>query len=819
MADPVLGIGGDRTLRTVFTHDHFGPSTHQQTGLYAGLVVEPAGSKWRDPETGVYFGSRSDGGPTSWRADILTENDADSFREFLVEFGDFQLAYEKDSHPDLPFGAGPTFPKDWHGVARQPGEGFDRPDYAINPPAKKEADLPVLVQKRNDCPTLDEEDPGVDPDNPPLPCPEAVSADDPGTMVANYRNEPIARRVYDPSTGGQASNDAGDLALAFSSLVDRADNDYDVQPNFYPPLTPNVRPRDPYTPLLQAYEHDKVSVRILVGAHEEGHNFSINGMKWLFEPSWPESGYRNSQMMGISEHFEFETPQLVVNPEVDQTDYLWAAGSSTDDLWNGLWGVFRVFSGAASFTGEEGQKNTKEPDLLKLPNNPEGRQSVLPEEQGMFTGSCPAFAPQRTYKVIAATAKDLIGGPLVYNTRTGPNSHGPLEDPTAIMYVRESDINPFTGKLQPGLEVEPLILRARAGECITVHLTNKIPDDYKDHIGFSSLPMLVEKFNNNDIQPSRRVGLHPQMVFYDVSQHDGNDVGVNAIRTAKPGDTVTYQWYAGDIRVNANGTVTATPIEFGATNLIPADRIKHTAKGAMGALIIEPANATWIEDSDLDSCGSGPYAPRCSHATATVSHGGEYFRELVLLFQSDLNLKCNDCGNDPLDKDVIPNLAEADDSEDSGQKGLNYRTEPMWFRYGYDPEADLGQTRELLLKEILTNSQVGGDPQTPMLMASAGDPVRIRVLSPGGHQRNHVFQVHGHAWQQEPYVNASREIGDQPLSMWEGAKMGHGPTNHFDAVLENGAGGAFGITGDFLYRDHTSFLFDGGLWGLLRVLP
>ena len=33
----------DRTLRTVFTHDHFGPSTHQQAGLYAGLVVEPQG--------------------------------------------------------------------------------------------------------------------------------------------------------------------------------------------------------------------------------------------------------------------------------------------------------------------------------------------------------------------------------------------------------------------------------------------------------------------------------------------------------------------------------------------------------------------------------------------------------------------------------------------------------------------------------------------------------------------------------------------------------------------------------------------------------
>ncbi|MDX6484175.1 MAG: manganese oxidase, partial [Gaiellaceae bacterium] len=99
-ADDTLNNNGkDRTLRTVFTHDHFGPSTHQQTGLYAGLVIEPRGSKWVDQDTGVAFGgagvaSRSDGGPTTWRANILPVNSADSYREFLLEFADYQLAYE-----------------------------------------------------------------------------------------------------------------------------------------------------------------------------------------------------------------------------------------------------------------------------------------------------------------------------------------------------------------------------------------------------------------------------------------------------------------------------------------------------------------------------------------------------------------------------------------------------------------------------------------------------------------------------------------------------------------------------------------------------
>lgn len=45
-ADPILsntgdGKAADRTLRTVFTHDHFGPSNIQHHGYYAALLIEP----------------------------------------------------------------------------------------------------------------------------------------------------------------------------------------------------------------------------------------------------------------------------------------------------------------------------------------------------------------------------------------------------------------------------------------------------------------------------------------------------------------------------------------------------------------------------------------------------------------------------------------------------------------------------------------------------------------------------------------------------------------------------------------------------------
>ncbi len=815
-ADPVQNnAGNDRTLRTVFTHDHFGPSTHQQTGLYAGLVVEPKGSRWRDPETGIYFGEgREDGGPTSWRADILTEDTDESYREFLLEYADFQLAYETGSQNGLTEGRGPTFPNEWEChtgstdpcPGQQPGHGsgfgvaglgFDNRDLAINPPSKREV-FPKLLEKSPTC--------GEEPGAPAAPCPEAVSADDPGTFVVNYRNEPLALRTRDPSTGLQAVGDAGDLAMAFASIK-RKDLDLNTQPTFYPPLTDNVGIYDPYTPLIQGFEHDRIQIRTLVGAHEEGHNLSVNGMKWLFEPSYKDSGFRNSQMQGLSEHFELEIPQLVKNPLGNAVDYLYAAGSATDDLWNGIWGLFRVFRSNSA-------------DLLRLPNNPNGGREVAPGQIGQFDGVCPNYAPKRGFKVTATTAQQLLGGPLTYNTRE------PLEDPTAIIYVRANDVD-SSGRLKPGLEVEPLVLRANAGDCISVQLYNAIDKELgwpHDLDGWNTLPMIVEDYNNNDIHPSLKVGLHPQLVHYDVSRSDGNTVGRNKDQTIDPGQTITYQWYAGDVYVNDQGLVESTPIEFGATNLIPADRIKQPSKGAIGALIIEPQGATWTEDADLANCGQ-PDQPRCSRAAATIRTGyTDHFREFVLLFQDDLNLRCNSCGDyDADDPNATPNTAEAEDPEDSGQKGLNYRTEPMWLRLGFAPNKPLSQTKDEIFTNAVSNSQIGGDPETPIFYAKKGDKVRFRVLEPGGHARNHVFNVHGHVWQQEPYVsNASFprgpvSIGDNPLSLWEGARMGHGPTNHFDAVLENGAGGAFGIEGDYLYRDQSSFLFDGGLWGLMRV--
>ena len=253
------------------------------------------------------------------------------------------------------------------------------------------------------------------------------------------------------------------------------------------------------------------------------------------------------------------------------------------------------------------------------------------------------------------------------------------------------------------------------------------------------------------MKPSNQVGLHPQLVAFDVTDSDGANVGMNVAntidpitgqptkQTVAPGQTITYKWYAGDVSMNGTTRV-ATPIEFGATNLISSDPIKHSNKGAIASLIIEPQGATWIEDAN-------------SRAQATVNKpDGTSFREFVLQFQTDVNLRR---GNLTGDAAAVPNVAREEDPEDSGQKALNYRAEPMWKRLNYAPDLPLEQTRAFDYTNSLSNAQVGGDPVTPVFTAKAGTPVRFRVLNSNGHARNNVFQVHGHIWQQEPWINNS----------------------------------------------------------------
>ncbi len=885
--DPVVNTQGiDRGLGIIFSHDHYGPSTHQQVGLYATVLIQPAGSTWLSNETGLPMYTRHDGGPTSWQAMIVppatsTVGTVAPHREFYLEFSDFQHAYEKGVY----VGVDETGTR----VAEPSADSFRS---AINPPHRLRADE-VYPEVHRDA--------ALCPGGLPRPCPMAISTQDPGTFVVNYRNEPVGLRVYDPKRPGpdgkpgmQAEGKAGDLAFALQSRTDRALSAFNTVTGDtpYAPLTGDLDAGDPFTPMMRAYSGDIVKVKIQAGGYEEEHGSTIHGMKWLQGGSGfgraPNSGWKNAQAAGISEQFTLSTPVVAdFSQRGDTADYAWAVNSSYDGWWNGSWGLLRNYS-----------KLRK--DLAPLPGNSKPVRLANAKD---FNGVCPKTAPVRRYAVTAALANDILGNPhgvsiipadesgqmhvggplnpeggtLIYNPRstvtrpyqfipddpgeaivTMGGKQGPLHDPTGVLYVRSADLD-ASGKLKAGVPVEPLVLRASAGECVEVTLQNRLPAAMPDLASLQVLPGTVKRdrdgregsttFNYNLMRPSSHVGLHPQLVEYDVTRSDGTNVGQNPVQTAAPGASKTYQWYAGDLglqtvdgSVRRTGgerskaalavqssdassnlvNVIATPIEFGGFNLAPADKIKQASKGLYGAAVILPKGATWQEDADRRSA-------------ATVTANGTSYRDFAVVMSKGVTQRYRD--GSPVESQGEGGIPE--DSQDTPGISMNYATEPLWFRFGLSPAAPFGRAdgdgygdiwnAHQAFSNSLTNGQ---DPFTPVFTAKAGQDIRMHLTMPSGHNRGSSMHLHGHLWARDPYLaekvdaqgfplaNAgvgSVKIGNNPMSFYQGAQDNVSPYSHWSIVTR--AGGAAGVPGDYLLSDFQATNRSGGMWGVLRVTP
>jgi manganese oxidase len=846
-ADPVVNVDGvDRGLGIIFTHDHYGPSTHQQIGLYATVLTEPAGSRWAHNETGQRLGQDpvtgapartdtridgsvfSDGGPTSWQAAILPQPQTGpyaantvraapctsatqvtgvdcqhAFREFFLEYADFQHAYEAGVYVGADQRGMPFNPE---GIGEPPsvfnagnplwdGRAQNAFRFAINPPGRAQINpvFPDLVlelastqadREANFCPVR--------------PCPQAIDVQDPGLFVVNYRNEPVGLRVYDPKKlgpdgkpGMQADGFAGDLAFALQSRKDRVLPELNVMPDAntvikgtrFPPHinTGSLDGGDPYTPTLRTYSGDLVRVKIQAGAHEEEHNASIHGLKWLQGGSGhgraPNSGWRNNQPGGISEQFTLSTPVLPTDTGRNgRADYAYSMDGSHDGWWSGVWGLMRAYEVTRA-------------DLFKLPGAFSGPASLA--NASAFSGICPVGAPTRSYDVTAVRANralrnalgatllpkgpvatqhvgsrpDPAGGTLVYNSRTTTVSgqgidpitgaqatlthQGPIHDPTAMLYVRTADLD-ADGRIKPGVPVEPLVLRAEAGECVEVTLRNRLGDGQVNASGtsgttdlsatgatsqssgqwqqatmpdlatYSTLAGVVKRdrldprgsttFNNNLIRPSSYAGLHTQLLAYDVTHHDGILVGLNPDRgqvARIDGKQVTYRWYAGDLSgtpVNGSVTVAATPVEFGGVNLIPADKIKQGAKSLVGTLVVAPKSTlagtvtTWDESTRVadNQTGSGTRATRAQATVCPNSAPGTpckiaqagAFRDFSAVLTKANTQYWRD--GTPVQHINGEGVGIPEDSQDASGMALNYGIEPMWFRFGIVPQAPFG---------------------------------------------------------------------------------------------------------------------------------
>lgn len=865
----------DRTLRTVFTHDHFAPSSIQQHGFYSALLVEPAGSEWLQPNGETLANGVGSKAVIVGADDWLTH---ENHREYALAVADFALLYEPDLY------------KPW--LDKTPANGMARllhESGSMNDPllAILSGSLKQHARhwwKQNGKPV-----------DPPFK-PEAISKDHHNPYLVNYHHEPIPLRIGKMETKLQTpeetkcgkfarDRDANGYFVKRKSIVSqKAGNNGDMAFVFA-----TREHGDPCTPILEAYEGEKIQIRMVQGAQEVQHTFAVEGLYWsrvidyATNNPFPKEiqaqqdnplALVSAQEIGISEHFEMNMPPVRnVTSGAAVNDYLYHFGS-IDALWNGAWGLLRVHNGAASPDPQacgpnQDHLNDKASDKWFARRNlytldeedipPSCRQEIgrrLKPLPGHGTGAivqknvsdlCPAGSREIIYTV-AATRVDLLTSSrerkLFYDHNHqifDPDALILLAMPSSTKPTLDDIRNKYKDKADAGI-LEPLVLRANAGDCISLNFHNllldkdkgeeELPDSSGDALMPGIVPLNVDKSADpdaDDVKPSTRLSISVPMLP-DVGFAYSHNMGIGMNRSSEPvpnGQQLNLRFYAGKLEVDlekgARGvpvcddkkecpaTLKATPYAFGTIPIKAfGDVIGHGTHGLFGTLIIEPEGSTYhdpetgaqVADEDHWKLGSEAVIKYTDETSRERK-----FREFVIAYQDGLNLHWN---NPAGVSGPIGDCLICDDSYDHGEKGLNYRSAPFWSRLRngkdisentvtHDTGAGSDLNQVLFPDNFLSESWAS--VPTPIFQAKVGEEVRFRVSQPHGRARQRVFLSFGHNYQ-----DLMPHFGSAHAALLSAGKS---ITARLDAANQ----------GCYLYRDGPMHIFAGGVWGHFRVNP
>ncbi|MEE1314070.1 MAG: multicopper oxidase domain-containing protein [Lachnospiraceae bacterium] len=641
-------------------------------GLFGAIIVEPAESEWFDPETGKEL-------ETGLFADIYPKA-GNAFREYAVFFHD-----------------------------------------------------EIEIKDKN----------GEQPVDPHTGLPSA-------TTGISYRSEPMRNR--NPLTDEHA--DTGE-DISMSSWV------YG----------------DPAPPILRAYVGDPSKIRLIHGGIKETHVFHLHNHQWRLE-----GDNQNSQIID----------SITLSPQESYTlDILYGAGSLNgmigDAIFHchlyphfheGMWTLWRVFDRLEDGNGElpDGTRiaplmplkdrrrpSKKEKDYPGYPNfikgtfgqrplqpplgilDSDGENLIEPtpleranfvehhEPGALYTDTCPCHTDrkcgcEKEKNQVKVFEIAIVQAKVTYN------SYG-WNDPQGRFFVLKEELKRHGGlehyikKVEENkIKVEPLVIRANAGDCIEIRLTNLLPDRLE------ASPFQMETITNI-------VGYHIHLVKFDTIVSDGAANGWNNIAGAGQYETLVERFFANE----------ELKTVFFHDHLFANSHQQH---GVFGALIVEEAGATFHNIRNGKEITFGTQA-------VIKRRDGTSFREFSL-FVHDFAFLFDKDGN-PLNPPEVPGS-----HDDPGVMGINYRSEPMRER--------------LKLKEdpaYIFSSLVHGDPATPILETYPGDEIMIRLLD-GAHEEQHAFNTTGLSWkQEEKSVHTSYEAS-QTIGISEAFNI------HIDSSYEAG---------------------------------
>lgn len=555
------------------------------------------------------------------------------------------------------------------------------------------------------------------------------------TTAISYRSEPMRNRM--PLT--EEHTDTGE-DISMSSWVYQ----------------------DPAPPILKAYVGDPSKIRLIHGGVKETHVFHLHNHQWRLENANPVSTILDSISLSPGECYTL--------------DILHGAGSLNgmigDAIFHchlyphfheGMWTLWRIYDRLEDGTGTlpDGtaipplmplpgikpplKKNDRHPGYPNFINGTFGQRPLQPplgildsegrsvrtptdleqanfvkeyEPGALYTDTCPChtdgrYCLEQTHVKVFELA--LIQAKITYN------SYG-WHDPQGRFFVLKQDLEKHGGldsyikKIESRkIKAEPLVLRANAGDCIEIRLTNLLPE-YLEESPFQFR-------TKTDI-----AGFHIHLVKFDTIVSDGAANGWNNIAGVRQYETLIERFFAD----------TELHTVFFHDHLFANSHQQH---GVFGALIVEEAGATFHDirtGKPLD------------HGTKALirRRNGTSFREYAL-FVHDFALLFDREGK-PLNPPEVPGS-----HDDPGVMGINYRSEPMRERLNNHSDP-----------AYVFSSLVHGDPATPILETYPGDELQIRLLD-GAHEEQHSFNLTGMSWKREIENILSPDVASQTIGISE----------------------------------------------------
>lgn len=569
---------------------------------------------------------------------------------------------------------------------------------------------------------------------------------------------------------------------------------------------------DPAPPILFAYVGDPVKIRLLHGGVKETHVFHLHNHQWRLEADNPSSTILDS---------------ITISPQECYTlDILYGAGSLNHVIGDvifhchlyphfmeGMWTLWRIYDRLQDGTGKlpdgtpiaplmplkdrelppkkdkmhpgypnfiEGRfgESPLQPPLGVLKPNGDVTNKPTPLERAnfvenavpgaLYTDTCPCHTDEKV-KVFEIA---MVQAKITYN-RYG------WHDPQGRFFVLKEELERHGGlecyirKVErQEIKVEPLVIRANAGDCIELRTTNLLP----------------EFIEGSPFQPRTKtdiVGHHLHLVKFDTIVSDGSANGWNNIAGARRYETLVERFFANE----------ELRTVFFHDHLFANVHQQH---GLFGALIIEEAGATFHNPQNGKELRFGTRA-------VIRRKNGTSFREFAL-FVHDFAFLFDRKGN-PLNPPAVPGS-----HDDPGVMGINYRAEPM---------------RERLRKKeapaYLFSSFVHGDPATPIFEAYPGDELMFRLID-GAHEEQHSFNITGMSWRKEPADARSPLAASQTLGVSEAfnlnvtQKYGAGDYLYYFGGIDDAWLGLWGILRVHRrYRKHLQPLCQGK--GMIQPLP